>query len=100
MATASTLMTTEELLALPDDGVERWLIRGELREKHPPPEGPPMTVRNRFHSRVMMLVRHLLLFHGKGPWIVACGGQLIAGLLEDGQFSLPVLRWIVSMSRA
>jgi Uma2 family endonuclease len=25
-------MTTEELLALPDDGVERWLIRGELRE--------------------------------------------------------------------
>jgi Uma2 family endonuclease len=25
-------MTTEELLAMPDDGVERWLIRGELRE--------------------------------------------------------------------
>jgi Uma2 family endonuclease len=25
-------MTTEEFLALPDDGVERWLIRGELRE--------------------------------------------------------------------
>ena len=22
----------EELLAMPDDGVERWLIRGELRE--------------------------------------------------------------------
>src|SRR2546423_1455402 len=60
-AAAPKLMTTEELLALPDDGVERWLIRGELREKHPPPEGPPMTVRNRFHSRVMMLVGHLLL---------------------------------------
>ena len=26
------LMTTDELLALPDDGVERWLIRGQLRE--------------------------------------------------------------------
>jgi Uma2 family endonuclease len=25
-------MSAEELLALPDDGVERWLIRGELRE--------------------------------------------------------------------
>jgi Uma2 family endonuclease len=46
-------MTTAELLALPDDGVERWLIRGELREK-------PMTKRNRFHSRVMVLLSHLL----------------------------------------
>jgi Uma2 family endonuclease len=42
-------MTTEELLALPDDGVERWLIRGELREK-------PVTVRNRFHSRAMICI--------------------------------------------
>jgi Uma2 family endonuclease len=49
MATATTLMTTEEMLALPDDGMERWLIRGELREK-------PMTVRNRFHSRTLIRV--------------------------------------------
>jgi Uma2 family endonuclease len=54
MATAGTLMTTEELLALPVDGVERWLIRGELREK-------PMTVRNRFHSRALVLVGQCLL---------------------------------------
>jgi Uma2 family endonuclease len=40
-------MTTEQLLAMPDDGVERWLIRGELREK-------PMTYRNRWHSRTMI----------------------------------------------
>lgn len=59
--TTSALMTTEELLAMPDDGAERWLIRGELRERRPTLEGPPMTVRNRFHSRVMMLVGHLLL---------------------------------------
>lgn len=38
-------MTTEEFLALPENGTERWLIAGELREK-------PMTVRNRFHSKV------------------------------------------------
>ncbi len=38
-------MTTEELLALPEDGVDRELIRGQLREK-------PMTRRNRWHSRI------------------------------------------------
>lgn len=49
MATVATPMTTEELLALPEDGMERWLIDGELRER-------PMTVRNRFHSCVMACV--------------------------------------------
>jgi hypothetical protein len=39
------LMTTEQLLALPRNGTERWLIQGQLREK-------PMTVRNRVHSRI------------------------------------------------
>ncbi len=49
MATVAAPMTAEELLALPDDGMERWLIAGELRER-------PMTVRNRFHSRTMICV--------------------------------------------
>jgi Uma2 family endonuclease len=40
------LMTVEEFLALPDDGVERWVIRGELREKR----DTDMTRRNKFHS--------------------------------------------------
>src|SRR5262245_35462217 len=43
---ASRLMTAEEFLALPDDGVERWLIRGELREKR----DTDMTMRNKPHS--------------------------------------------------
>ncbi|HZU35196.1 MAG TPA: hypothetical protein VFA18_04785, partial [Gemmataceae bacterium] len=47
------VMTTEELLALPADGVDRWLIRGRLWEK-------PMTVRNRVHSRIMARVARLL----------------------------------------
>jgi Uma2 family endonuclease len=47
------LMTTEELLALPRNGVKRWLIRGQLREK-------PMTVRNRTHSRIMARIVYLL----------------------------------------
>ena len=50
---ATVPMTTEQLLALPDDGVERWLIRGQLREK-------PMTYRNRWHSRTMARVARFL----------------------------------------
>ena len=58
MATATVaLMTTDDLLALPEDGVERWLIRGELREK-------PMTKRNRWHCGVMARVTKFL-----GNWL-------------------------------
>jgi Uma2 family endonuclease len=32
IAETPRMMTADELLAMPDDGVERWLIRGELRE--------------------------------------------------------------------
>lgn len=45
IAAETNLMTTEQLLALPDDGRERWLIRGELREGG-------VTRRNYDHSRV------------------------------------------------
>ena len=38
-------LTAEELMKLPDDGVERDIIRGELRER-------PMTRRNPDHSEV------------------------------------------------
>jgi Uma2 family endonuclease len=50
---APALMTTEQLLALPDDGVEQWLIRGQLREK-------PMTYRNRWHSRATIRIGYFL----------------------------------------
>ena len=54
-ATAATKwMTTEELFAMPDDGMDRELIRGELREK-------PMTKRNRLHSYVMSNISQVLL---------------------------------------
>jgi Uma2 family endonuclease len=38
-------MTTENLLSLPDDGLERWLIRGELKES-----------RSRFRARAQARV--------------------------------------------
>ena len=53
VAAPTAPMTAEQFLALPDDGVERWLIRGQLREK-------PMTVRNRWHSRIMIRVGYFL----------------------------------------
>ena len=53
MATASSLMTAEELLALPDDGIDRELIRGELREY-------PMTTRGAPHCLVTVNLSHLL----------------------------------------
>lgn len=53
MDTLTAPMTAEEFLALPDDGKERWLIAGQLREF-------PMTVRNRFHSRAMTRVARFL----------------------------------------
>jgi Uma2 family endonuclease len=53
MTTATGLLTTEDLLAFPDDGVDRDLIRGELRER-------PMTRRSRPHSRTEARVAQLL----------------------------------------
>jgi Uma2 family endonuclease len=50
---ASAPITTEQLLAMPEDGMDRELIRGELRER-------PMTKRNRFHTyAVARLTRFL-----------------------------------------
>jgi len=49
IATTPRKMTAEEFLALPDDGVERWLIRGELREN----TESDMNRRNPDHSGAM-----------------------------------------------
>src|SRR5436309_3757789 len=49
----STLITTEELMTMPEDGVDRELIRGQLREK-------PMTRRNPLHSEVNITISYLL----------------------------------------
>jgi Uma2 family endonuclease len=64
------LMTADELLALPEDGVDRWLIRGQLREK-------PMTNRNRFHASIEAWIAHLF-----NAWLErqpAPRGQVLSG---------------------
>ncbi len=53
-APPTALMTTEAMFALPENGTDRELIRGELREK-------PVTRRNRWHSESTALIVYLLL---------------------------------------
>jgi Uma2 family endonuclease len=56
--------TADDLLNMPNDGMIRWLVNGELRERpgefHDDPRMPAMTVRNRFHSRTMTRVARYL----------------------------------------
>lgn len=49
MITVAAPITAEDLLAMPDDGIERWIKDGELREGG-------MTIRNRFHSETLTLI--------------------------------------------
>ena len=46
-------MTIDEFLALPDDGIDRMLLDGELWEMG-------VTVRNRFHSRLESRIGYVL----------------------------------------
>ncbi len=57
MATAVTAMTTAELLAMPEDGVDRWLINGELRERR-------WVVRDHFQAATTTVVASAL-----GNWL-------------------------------
>ena len=52
-----TVISAEELLAMPEDGTDRWSIRGKLKEK-------PMSYRNRWHSRAEAKIAYLL-----GAWL-------------------------------
>ena len=45
--------TTADLLAMPDDGVERWLMNGEIVEAG-------MTIRNKHHTRIQSRVSYLV----------------------------------------
>jgi Uma2 family endonuclease len=92
MATVVTPMTTEELLELPENGVRRWLIDGELRESPMPVRNggelreSPMTVRNRFHSRAMICVGtelELWLRQQPTPRGQIIGGEAGVRILHD-----------------
>lgn len=52
---ADKLYTTEDLLAIPDDGIERWLIDGRIVEVGNG-GSEPMTIRNKHHTMTQSLV--------------------------------------------
>lgn len=77
------LYTTEDLLAMPDDGVERWIIRGQLREKPPEMPGVRMTVRIRRHSEVLIAIGMVLKLWQRGrpePRGQVYGGEIVVRL--------------------
>lgn len=63
IAAPEKLWTLEEFLALPDDGKERWVIRGQLRESGQTSESD-MTKRNKFHGFLTSRISQLI-----GNWI-------------------------------
>jgi Uma2 family endonuclease len=63
IAAPDKLWTLEEFLALPDDGVERWVIRGQLRESGFTTEHD-MTKRNKFHTFLTSRLSQII-----GNWI-------------------------------
>lgn len=70
MSTIVEPVTVKEFLALPDNGIHRELIRGEVRERG-------MTVRNRIHSRIMRRLTTIL-----GNWydnLLEPRGDLLVG---------------------
>jgi Uma2 family endonuclease len=63
MSTAAKQWTMQDLLDMPDDGVRRWIIDGELREEKMDTgefNGQIMTIRNRFHSTTVANVAAVL----------------------------------------
>ena len=60
VATPARVYTADDLLAMPDDGVRRWVIRGELREEPTEFAELGMTIRNRLHSQVMATASGIL----------------------------------------
>lgn len=78
MGTSGTRMTTEEFLALPDDGIERWLIDGRVKEfgrKGRTRSASPL--RDRFHSRALIrLAKYLDNWLDEQP---SPRGQILGG---------------------
>ncbi len=61
ISTPPKLMTAEEFMAIPEDGISRELILGEIKELG-------MTLRNHMHAEVVANVVHLLkLWNGEQP---------------------------------
>jgi len=85
---APTVVTVEEWMALPDDGIRRRLHNGELIEEgpySPQSEAAGMTLRNRYHSIAMSDIAAELVFWRRSlpkPWGNVVSGEA-AVLFDD-----------------
>lgn len=61
LANPKKLWTVEDLLAMPEDGVERWIIRGQLHEQASEFPKVKMTVRNRHHCEALSFITATLV---------------------------------------
>jgi Uma2 family endonuclease len=84
-------MTTEEMLALPDDGTDRWLIRGRLRER-------PHHFKDRFHASTMAKLGCLLCdWNDQRPYLAseALAGMVGCRLRRDPDSTVGIdLAWV------
>lgn len=53
VATLTKPKSMEDIVKMPDDGINRWFVKGELQEA-------PMSFRNRYHSQTMTCVAQKL----------------------------------------
>ena len=86
------LMTTDDLLALPDDGVERWLVDGRLVE-FGEPTGENMTLRSKDHGKAQMRFGQRLLDWSDArpePRGVVVGGEAGFKLSDDPETTVGV----------
>ena len=98
---APPLMTTEEMLALPDTGMRRWLIEGQLRERpvQDRQRGRPMTYRNRWQVELffrwikcILRCRHFLAASPRGVALQLYLALIAAALLQLHLGRRPSLR--------
>jgi Uma2 family endonuclease len=55
-----TVYTEADLLAMPDDGIERCLVGGQIMEKDRDSESATTTVRNKHHTRVQSRLSQII----------------------------------------
>lgn len=57
---AKKVYTEADLLAMPEDGITRWLVGGQIVEKGRDSESATVTARNKYHTRVQTRISYLL----------------------------------------
>lgn len=86
MSVGAAKVTAEDLLAMPDDGIERWIRHGELREGG-------MTIRNFWHSEAESLVVAILwewLRKQPRPRGTVCSGEVGIRLVRDPELTVGI----------